>query len=293
MQNMQKGHEWMRFSGMIGLLSSLALIPSACTRKDQAPENVRIEDIKENPSAYLGKSVTVSGEIESVYGPRAFQLGGRDFFDSEIRVVTTQPLKDSVRRQANQPFAVDDIALVTGTVRNIVVADVEREFSFDLDPNYEIELENKPAIIATSVLISPRGRETTSATVAAESASVNDLQAILSASDKLSLVGKDVQLERVQVQSVVGDQSFWIGPNANQLVFVTFAELPTPGTAKEGQVAIKSGQRLSLKGTIRSMPALSDDWLKQNSLDQKAGMALKAQPIYIQARDIVVEGSAG
>jgi hypothetical protein len=41
------------------------------------------------------------------------------------------------------------------------------------------------------------------------------------------------------------------------------------------------------------MPALSDDWLKQNSLDQKAGMALKAQPIYIQARDIVVEGSAG
>jgi hypothetical protein len=293
MQNMQKGHEWMRFSGMIGLLSSLALIPSACTRKDQAPENVRIEDIKENPSAYLGKSVTVSGEIESVYGPRAFQLGGRDFFDSEIRVVTTQPLKDSVRRQANQPFAVDDIALVTGTVRNIVVADVEREFSFDLDPNYEIELENKPAIIATSVLISPRGRETTSATVAAESASVNDLQAILSASDKLSLVGKDVQLERVQVQSVVGDQSFWIGPSANQLVFVTFAELPTPGTAKEGQVAIKSGQRLSLKGTIRSMPALSDDWLKQNSLDQKAGMALKAQPIYIQARDIVVEGSAG
>lgn len=293
MQSMQKGHEWMRFSGMIGLLSSLALIPSACTRKDQAPENVRIEDIKENPSAYLGKSVTVSGEIESVYGPRAFQLGGRDFFDSEIRVVTTQPLKDSVRRQANQPFAVDDIALVTGTVRNIVVADVEREFSFDLDPNYEIELENKPAIIATSVLISPRGRETTSATVAAESASVNDLQAILSASDKLSLVGKDVQLERVQVQSVVGDQSFWIGPNANQLVFVTFAELPTPGTAKEGQVAIKSGQRLSLKGTIRSMPALSDDWLKQNSLDQKAGMALKAQPIYIQARDIVVEGSAG
>jgi hypothetical protein len=91
----------------------------------------------------------------------------------------------------------------------------------------------------------------------------------------------------------VGDQSFWIGPSANQQVFVTFAELPTPGTAKEGQVAIKAGQKLSLKGTIRSMPALSDDWLKQNSLDQKAGMALKAQPIYIQARDIVVEGSAG
>lgn len=154
--------------GFTGIVSSLALAPISCTRNPTATQNVRVEDIKENTAAYLGKTVTVSGEIENVYGPRAFQLGGKDFFESEIRVITAEPLKEGVQRRADQPFVRDDIALVTGTVRNVVVPDIEREFSFDLDPNFEIEFENKPAIIATSVLISPRGQGTQSATVATD-----------------------------------------------------------------------------------------------------------------------------
>lgn len=277
--------------GFSGVLCGFSLLPLACTQKASTPENIRVEDIKENPAAFLGKTVTISGEIERVYGPRAFQLGGADFFDSEIRVLTAQPLKADVRRRAEEPFVADDIALVTGTVRNVVVADVEREFSFDLDPNYEVEFENKPAIIATSVLISPRGKGTESATVA--TSAVNDIQAILTSTDKTSLVGKQVELRQVQVQSVVGDQSFWVGPSPSQQVFVTFAEIPQPGKAQEGQVAIKAGQKVSLSGVIRSMPTLSDDWLKQNKIDEKAAATLRQQPIYIQSTTIKPEDAAG
>lgn len=275
---------------LAGFAPAMALVPLACTRNTPAPENVRIEDIKENPSVYLGKTVTVSGEVERVFGTRAFELGGKDFFDSEIRVITAQPLKESVRRRADEPFRADDIALVTGTVRNVTIADVEREFSFDLDPNYEVEFENKPAIIASSVLISARGGASESATVAAN---ITDLQQIINATDKPALVGKQIQLNQVQVQSVVGDQSFWIGPSPSQQIFVTFAEMPTPGTPKEGQVAIKMGQKVSLSGTIRSMPALSDDWMKQNKIDDASAATLKQQPIYIQATEVKVESAAG
>jgi len=280
----------LRFIALAGLAPGMALGPLACTKNTPAPENARIEDIKENPSAYLGKTVTVSGEVERVFGTRAFELGGKDFFDSEIRVITAQPLKENVRRRAEEPFRADDIALVTGTVRNVTVAEVEREFSFDLDPNYEVEFENKPAIVATSVLISARGAPSESATVAAN---ITDLQQIINAPDKPALVGKQVQLNQIQVQAVVGDQSFWIGPSPSQQVFVTFSEIPTPGTPKEGQVAIKSGQRVSLSGTIRSMPALSDDWLRQNKIDETSATTLKQQPIYIQASEVKVESAAG
>ncbi|HYX34554.1 MAG TPA: hypothetical protein VE954_15740 [Oligoflexus sp.] len=275
---------------LAGLIGGFFLASSACTRTESAPENVRVEDIKENPTAYLGKAVTVSGEIERVYGPRAFQLGGTEFFDSEIRVLTAQPLKQGVRRRAEEPFAVDDIALVTGTVRNIVVADVEREFSFDLSPNYEVELENKLAIVASSVLISPRGQNVSSATV---SAKVSDIQVIFTSADKISLVGKQIELGQVTVQSLVGDQSFWVGPTPNQQVFVTFAEIPQPGKAQEGHLAIQAGQKLDLRGVIRTMPSPSHEWLKRNKIDDKAATILRQQSVYIHATDIKVLDNAG
>ncbi|WP_141734065.1 hypothetical protein [Oligoflexus tunisiensis] len=272
------------------IMSGFVLAPWGCTKSAPVPASVRVEDIKENPALYLGKEVTVSGEIEKVFGTRAFQLGGTDFFDSEIRVLTNQPLKESVRRRAEEPFRVDDIALVTGTLRNIVVADVEREFNFDLDPSYEVEFQNKPAIVATSVLISPRGQATESATT---DGTMNHLQTILDSQDKASLAGKKVELQQVEVQSVIGDQSFWIGPSPSQQVFVTFAEIPTPGKPMEGQVAIKAGQKVNLSGVIRSMPTLSEEWLKRNKIDDRTASLLRQQAIYIQSTEIKVAGAEG
>ncbi|HET9236643.1 MAG TPA: hypothetical protein VFO10_05310 [Oligoflexus sp.] len=291
MNNSRNPHV-IKITGLIGLLSGLVLVPIGCTRNQTTAENIRVEDLKENTAAYLGKTVTVSGEIEEIYGPRAFKLGGKDFFDSEIRVITSQPLKASVQERADQPFRKDDIALVTGTVRNVVIADVEREFSFDLDPNYEIEFESRPAIIATSVLISPRGQSATVATGSNQPTQITDIAVIHNTTDKATLVGRTVQLNKVNVQKVVGDQSFLIG-TGNQQVFVTFNEIPSPGTAKEGQVAIKAGQKVSLNGTIRSLPALSEEWLKQNKVDSTTAKELKQQPIYIHASDVRVEQAAG
>ncbi|NJM23928.1 MAG: hypothetical protein HC836_25875 [Richelia sp. RM2_1_2] len=44
---------------------------------------------------------------------------------------------------------------VTGIVRNLVVADIEREYNLTLDRQYYTDYENKPAIIAQSMALAP------------------------------------------------------------------------------------------------------------------------------------------
>jgi len=125
---------------------------------------VTIEDIKENPSAYVNQTVTVSGEIEKIYGPRAFRMGGPDFFGNEVRVLTLKPLKPGIRRRADEPMIVRDLVLVTGVIRTISIAEIERELKLDLAPDVEIEYANRPILIAASVLVTARSGEPMSAT---------------------------------------------------------------------------------------------------------------------------------
>jgi len=51
---------------------------------------------------------------------------------------------------------------MTGKVAKFVVADVERDYDFDLDPELYVEYEGKPAIIAQAVAPAPKPGEITS-----------------------------------------------------------------------------------------------------------------------------------
>lgn len=64
--------------------------------------------------------------------------------------------------------------------------------------------------------------------------------------------GRQVQLTRVPVQSVVGDASFWVGTNEANRVYAVLTEERTPGTPIEGEVDIDPGDMVNLTGTIRS-----------------------------------------
>jgi len=50
---------------------------------------------------------------------------------------------------------------MTGKVAKFVVADVERDYDFDLDPELYVEYEGKPAIIAQAVAPAPKPGEIT------------------------------------------------------------------------------------------------------------------------------------
>lgn len=70
----------------------------------------------------------------------------RGGIDNDLLVITRQPTTAAV----NDTWLTER-ATVTGTVRNFVVAEIEREYGFDLQPEIETEFRNKPVLIADSV----------------------------------------------------------------------------------------------------------------------------------------------
>lgn len=124
----------------------------APTESTAAGTMLRVADITGNPDQYIGQTVTVEADVEEVKSAFAFELdedaalaGG---VDNELLVFSPQ---------SAQLASVDDQWLnnrvrVSGTVRRMTVAELEREIGWDLEPELESELEDtRPVLIATSV----------------------------------------------------------------------------------------------------------------------------------------------
>jgi hypothetical protein len=66
------------------------------------------------------------------------------------------------------------------------------------------------------------------------------------------MVGREVRLEGVQVQEVVSDIGFWVGPSSDQRIFAVLSQEATPGTPTEGEADVNTGARANVTGTIRT-----------------------------------------
>lgn len=134
-------------------LALLAMALPACTeapRPEAATPDAAttVADVAQEPNAALiGRTVTVNGEIERVLGPRAFILEGKGwlFNDPEVLVVSA----------TGAPLVADTPVVVTGTLGKLVVAEIEREYGFDLDQEYEVEFRDRPVVVATAVALRP------------------------------------------------------------------------------------------------------------------------------------------
>ncbi len=117
---------------------------------EAAAENVTTEDLSENLVAYLGETVTVREEVEELVGDYAFLLDDDQLFGGEeILIINAsgQPV-DLVEGD-------DTDVQVTGEVRELILADLEAEYGFDLDDEVFVDYEQQPTIIAESIALSP------------------------------------------------------------------------------------------------------------------------------------------
>ncbi len=103
----------------------------------------------------------------------------------------------------------------------------------------------------------------------------------------LALVGRPVQLSSVQVQDVVGDKTFWVGPSAAQRLFVFLEEDKTAGQKVEGKVDVNAGQTVSITGELRKLPG-AEEAQQQLGLSPQAYEALKQGQVYLYARTVKV-----
>lgn len=142
-------------------LAFLFLVFAAgCVREEErvseierdAQGGVTVEKITENPERYVGESVLVSAEIKRFYQPGVFAISDEGPFESELIVVTTEPLPLPKELPGEPPESMKETVRVAGTVKRFVVAEIERDLGFDLESRVEAEIEeNQPVLVAQSV----------------------------------------------------------------------------------------------------------------------------------------------
>lgn len=109
------------------------------------------ENISSNPENFIGQTVTVRGDVDEIDTSRDTFLmdDGRFLGGDGILVINS----------TGAPFGIpdaDDMRVqVTGEVRQFRRDEISSEFGFDLDPEVYSEYEDKPAIIAESMALSP------------------------------------------------------------------------------------------------------------------------------------------
>ena len=143
-----------RWAYGIACAAALLILPGCdMTKADDAAEGtVAVGDIQEDPSKFVGQTVTVVADVEEVHSARAFSLdedspteGG---IDNDLMVLSPQAgnLRDIDDQWLNNKVR------VTGRVALVNVVEVEREIGWDLDPELEVEVgKAKAVIIASSV----------------------------------------------------------------------------------------------------------------------------------------------
>ncbi|ACK69756.1 conserved hypothetical protein [Gloeothece citriformis PCC 7424] len=105
------------------------------------------EEVSENPQAFYNQEIAVTGEIGEQLAPNTFTLQEEQLFGGEEILVIS----------ANPAITLDqeEEVVVTGTLRQYVQADFERDYdlTWDLDLQRQIEAEytDRPVLVADDI----------------------------------------------------------------------------------------------------------------------------------------------
>lgn len=108
---------------------------------DSADQGQPVKEVVKDPQ--YGEQVTLEGKVDTVYNDQAFTMKA-GIFQDDLLVVAP---KDLVVEALAAPSKVR----VSGTVKQMVVSEVEREYAFDFDNAVEVKWESKPYLVATSL----------------------------------------------------------------------------------------------------------------------------------------------
>lgn len=251
------------------LTAAVALLtPAACLDPNPSATERVAEGVKESPLRWAGESVVLQGEVGDVHGDRAFELesdgGLLGLGDPSILVVTKSPVQLMGRDLE------DEDVLVRGTIRYLVVAELERELGWDLEPELEAELKDRPAVVADRIEryepqavwqegVEPRITSFTVVTV------TNPLEA---------LAGQRVDFEYVPVREV-DEVGTWIGYQDSRRLLV----VPTPGKSLP---AVGPDDIVEVEGILRELPSPAI-MVERYGVDPDRVDEMRALPLFLEA----------
>lgn len=123
---------------------------------DVVTTDATMDEVEDDPLAYLGMTLSLEGEIEDIYSPNSFLLEEDEFFDldpMQIPVFAEEPV--NYPPGGTDPLAFDDeLYLVTGEIVAFDLFDIEAELGFDFDDESYLGFDaDDIAIIATQVVL--------------------------------------------------------------------------------------------------------------------------------------------
>jgi hypothetical protein len=215
--------------------------------------------------------VTLAGEVDSPRADaKAFTLEGNAWiFDHEIRVRTK-----SAVRMGGGSLGEDDHVVVSGTVRPFVTAEIERELGWDLAPELEIELRDKPVLVADEIR---RVEPSATWSEKAPQGEILGLWLLITTPTPDALVGQSVTAEKVKVQNVT-KKGFFVGPSHTEQTFVLAGD---PAELS----GIKAGDLVAVRGTVKKTPAV-DTAVKNFGLSPSLRGVVEHEPLYVEATEI-------
>lgn len=143
--------------GLALLLLMWIGLPLGCEREIEEEAGATVNEITETPNAFIGRQVTVSGEIKEVYGPRAFTIKSPDPSSGELLVVTAEDFPSIPDRSQRAEEIKEDFVQITGKVRRYIPEEIQQEIGAALDPKIESEYPvSHPVVIAESLHFTAR-----------------------------------------------------------------------------------------------------------------------------------------
>ena len=268
--------------GLFTATAALALTSTAgCDRKSETAGHAEttgaqqdkptVDKVKEAPAAYYGKKLTLTGEVDSPHADmREFTLEGSEgIFDNDIRVLTKSPVK-----MGGAPLAEDQRVIVTGTVRRFTTAEVEREVGWDLSPELEVELRDKPVLVAEEIRRVEPSATWTDKTPEGE---IIGTMMLVTAVTPEALAGQKIRIDKAKVQSTTS-KGVWIGSSHADQTFV----MPT-GDADLSK--IKAGDMVDVRGTVKKTPPV-DEAIKAWGATPTMRGVIQGEPLYVEATQL-------
>lgn len=141
-------------------LLTLSVLLGACTPEPEATvpqtgpdttltetDDTDVEDVVEDTAQLIGETVTVTGEVEEDYGINTFVIEETgEIFGDQVLVINTA---------ATEPILEEQNVRVTGEVRELILADFERDYDLtwegDILRTIEAEYVGQPVIVAEAV----------------------------------------------------------------------------------------------------------------------------------------------
>ena len=225
-------------------------------RGDFQGTRVKIDDLEDNPTKYIGQTVSVDAKVEEVFGPRLFTIDEPNWGDlqGEMLVFMKSDLAALVKE--------DDRVTITGNVQRFVRAEVEREWGWlGLDPEIEVEFSRKPILVAERIVggnndmamvIDARAGTERAVGTSGSGAAASPISDVAAVRD-IDNVGQRIELKNLRVSGTASDGGFFV-QSGDRHLFV----LP----AQPGQAAVRVGQTVQISGVILQMPDEMDDRLK-------------------------------